>query len=188
MLLSAETRSSIDGPPQHFVLDNETYEVLPGEWWPALRTIRLDNPWAFSFLLGVAHPEDGAVLADRLLNDRDPLTQQDLQPIAEQLVERATGRKWWVAARLAVVVDHNWASVDGRLLAKGTDLLPMLKLTPVRALNVVHAMLYEHADERRAHQLDEELSRPPRSVLAQRRTTAEDAATFEASFVSAGSL
>lgn len=188
MSLSAESQAALDGPPHSFILDNEVYEVLPDEWWPALRTIRLENHWAFSFLLGVAQEDDGIALAERLVDESDPLDQDDLVPVAEQLVQLATGRVWYVAARLAVVVDSNWSSIDGRLLQHGVNLLPMLKSDPSRALNIVHTMLYENASDKRSHELDNELQRPPRAAMKTRRSTAEDAALFESAFSSAGSL
>jgi len=186
--LSAEAQAALDGPPRSFILDNELYEVMPDEWWPALLTIRLDHPWAFSFLLGVSHYEDGVVLAERLIDEDDPLEQDDLVPIAQQLVRKATGREWYVAGRLAVITSHHWASIDGRLLTKNVDLLPLLKKEPSRALNLVRGLMYENADERRQMKLDEELDRPPASALKERRSTREDAAAFEAAFAAGADM
>lgn len=188
MPLTAEAYAALHGPPTSFVIDNDLYEVLPDEWWPALRTVQLSNPWAFSFLLGVTQEDDGIVLAERLVSESDPLDQVDLVPVAERLVELATGRKWWVAARLAMIVDGSWGALDGRLSARGVDLLLLLKTQPSRALNIVHAMLYEHADEKRTRELDVLIDRPPVAALKQRRTVSEDAAAFENAFTAGASL
>lgn len=177
-------QAALDGPPPYFVLDDETYELQRDRWWPALRSVRDDGKhWALPFLLTVLHPDDGVALLARLSDWQDPLEAVDLDRIAEQLVEQTTGRKWWVACRLAMMLDGSWEYLDGHLLRQGVDLLAWLRSEPSRALNAVMALVTPREEKRREDFLFQ-LDKPPVHALRQRQTIEADAAAFQDAFES----
>ncbi|MEU4406168.1 hypothetical protein AB0F88_16730 [Streptosporangium sp. NPDC023963] len=151
-------RSAVLGPPASFVLDDEVYE-LSGAWQVLLEYLPAER-WHMFVLYGLLHPLDAERLSDRLDDDDDPLTRQEVRAVVERLVQQATGRKWWVAQRLYATLAASWGELDGRLSLRGVELAAMLP-NPARVCNLVYGWLVDGADEQGRRRLDMQLTRPP---------------------------
>lgn len=149
------------GPPRHYELDGDTYEVR-ASWWPLLELLP-GTGWRLPLVLDMTHPDDAAVLRRRLHDRGDPLRLDVVERIGGGLVESATGRPWWVAERLYSWTLAHFAELDGRL---PVDLAALLEGNPARVCNVVHMALVEGADEKSRTQFDAELYRPPPTMTA----------------------
>lgn len=154
-------RPSLDGPPASFELDGEVYE-LDGSWRILLDVLPLDE-WRLELLYELVHPEDLDALEARLDDDDDALTLDQVDRLVEQLVEAATGRRWWVAQKLYGHVAAEWRDLEGRWALRGLDLVELLD-TPARLCNTLYAYLTEGASEESRRMFDARLDRPPASV------------------------
>lgn len=154
-------RPSLDGPPRSFELDGEVYE-LGGSWRALLDVLPLID-WRLELLYELVHPEDLDALEDRLDDDDDPLTLDQVDQVAEQLVEAATGRRWWVAQKLYGHIAAEWRDLEGRWLLRGLNLVELLD-EPARLCNVLYAYLTEGANEESRRMFDARLDRPPAEV------------------------
>jgi hypothetical protein len=154
-------RPSVDGPPASFELDGEVYELV-GSWAALLDVLTLVD-WQLDLLYALVHPEDLDALDDRLDDDDDPLTLDDVDQVAEALVEAATGRKWWVAQKLYGHIAADWRTIEGRFALRGLDLVGMLD-RPAHLCNVLYAYLTEGASEQERMMFDARLDRPPAEV------------------------
>lgn len=155
--------AALEGPPRAFELDGDRYALAGGCWaatWPLLPGYE-DELWPLLWLQGALEPGSWEALAARCMDVADPLDMPDLARVVQQLLEAGYGRPWWSACRLAAAALSRWDEVDGRLALRGVDLLGLIGREPSRAVNVVYALLIEHADERRRREIDGELERPP---------------------------
>ncbi|MBT2226244.1 hypothetical protein [Nonomuraea sp. NEAU-A123] len=159
--MAEQWRPSLDGPPRSFELDGEVYELV-GSWSVLLDVLTLVD-WQLELLYALVDPEDLDVLDDRLDDDDDPLELDDVDRVAEQLVEAATGRRWWVAQKLYGHVAAAWSELEGRWALRGLDLVAMLD-RPAYLCNVVHAYLAEGAGDGERRIFEAKLDRPPGGV------------------------
>lgn len=154
-------RPSLDGPPTVFELDGEVYEIV-GSWAALLDVLPLAD-WQLELLYALVHEADLDALDGRLDDDDDPLTLDDVDRVAETLVEAATGRRWWVAQKLYGHIAVEWRDLEGRWALRGLDLGAMLE-RPAYLCNVLHAFLVEGAAEQQRMMFDARLDRPPAEV------------------------
>lgn len=154
-------RAARDGPPASFVLDNEIYE-LTGDWSELLGVLPLAE-WRMPLLYALLHPADADALDDRLEDEDDPLTLDEVGRVAERLVEQATGRRWWAVQRLYATLADGWQVVNGRLALRGVNISDLLS-RPAVLCDTLCAYLTEGADDRAVEQFDFTLSTPPPGV------------------------
>lgn len=179
-------RAALYGPPSSFELDREIYAIT-GSWRVLLEELTAQS-WHDAVLFGLLHEEDADALDDRLQDDGDDLTLLDLRPVAERLVEQATGRRWWVAQRLYASLAADWPDIDGSLALRGVDVAGLLEV-PARLCNAVHAWLVDGADRKARDRFEAQLARPPRGLdLASSPlwSAEEEGAAFMAAYTAHG--
>lgn len=174
-------RVALEGAPRSFVLDGELFEVVAP--WSSLLGVLTLAEWHMPFIDAMVHPGDVDRLLDRFEDDDDDLGLADVRPAVEALLERVTGRRWWVAQRLYATLAADWAELDGVLtLGAGVDLVELLE-QPARVCNVLYAYLTQGADAPKLAAFDAKLNRPPASVNVKARpiiTPEQEGAAFMA--------
>lgn len=146
--------------------------------WDAVLSVLPYQHWQIAFLAACVNGADAEHLIGRLLEQDDPLDTGDVERLAEELVQAATGWPWYAAARLAGWVVSEWSQASGALRLRGVDVGRMVRAQPALALNATYALLVEHADAKARLGLDAELMRPPPGVAPKQGSVDEDAALF----------
>jgi hypothetical protein len=176
--------AALSGPPRSFELDGDIY-ALGGSWRPLLEHLPRGQ-WELGLLLDVTDPEDADVLAERLADPGDPLTLDDVQRIAEALVEAATGWAYWTAQRLIAWAAQHWPDLDGIATLRGVDLVALVDAAPARACNAIYALLLEGVtEEKERRSIEAQLHRPPPGVDAAAAPGWDEGASFLAAMSAA---
>lgn len=160
-------------------------EVELGGWLYVI-TARPAADWMVALMKGPAAIVPGMLASDdraELLRDflRGRVTQEEMSEAAHDVLEAASGRRWWEAERLVVsaMQGDSWPVVHGELVLRGVDLE---KISLGALWNALYSLVIQNTEEAKRPKIEFEISKPPPGVSADELYDPEDA---EDSFMAA---
>lgn len=136
--------------PVVFTVQGQEYEIpaLPAAQW--LRVLMPEDAMLEDVFVELV--PQGVQL---LLNDDDTWDMADL---AQDIIELASGRRWFIAMRVITVMRANWNVVGATMLMKGVD---AARLSLSGWLDVALLMLLQHMEQKDTAMFVAQLEIPP---------------------------
>lgn len=156
--------------------DWEIRPLVAADWLEILWTEPFDVSEIFPGFVDDLDLED--LLADAMLDD-DEFDPTDIGTVAMEMLEVASGYRWWFTLRLCTTVKVSWARLGGMLVLAGVD---PGRVTLGSWCSAVLALLGEHVRPQEFARMLNELSAPPPGhELAEEDQMMMDEAEFMAS-------
>ena len=105
--------------PLTLSVSGQEYEIpaTPAAQW--LAVLLTEGLMIDEVVLELLHPDDEQALEEALLSG--DIDTDELYEACLDLIEAASGRKWYVAMRLVFVVKESWNTLGGEIMLQGVD-------------------------------------------------------------------
>lgn len=135
--LRSLTRPPATGPI-HFTVDGHRMVLPhhPARWWVQTLSYKAPGCW-WNIIPGGLARKDQAHLIMRLDDPDDPFDMDEIETLAEQVIERALGMSVWVAQRLMAAANSQWTQLEAWCIQQGA--VGLLDGNPGRVASAVYA-------------------------------------------------